>query len=275
MEHTNRKTLILLLFPLFPTEGHQVAFENLLKVARLVVNSECRRTLFPNARKRSLNLIHAWVRHVAGEDPEASVAVFLWIDAGPLINAASSLGTLDERVLEARTARKVVVVPDELWAEVAVPHGAGPEAAVFVTQYPGMSIDRAPVFRPLLLLRQRPEYGFSDVAELGKFLGTRDRIRAPSSAYLPHVSFDRKVETPDTTGPPEDTFRIGVPSGPARKDETLEVVTGAHPVPVARTRRTSNSAAEVRRLASGRPDPRCEDEDLRDTISPPPPEPKF
>lgn len=251
MEHTNRKTLILLLFPLFPTEGHQVAFENLLKVARLVVNSECRSTLIPNARKLSLNLIHAWVRKAAGEDPEASVAVFLWIEAGPLINAASSLGTLDERVLEARAARKVVVVPDELWAEVAVPHGAAADAIVFVTQYPGMSTDRAPVSRPLLLLRQRSEYGFTDAAELGKFLGTRDRVRVPSSAYLPQVSFDRKIETPDTTGPPEDTFRIGVPSGPARKDETLEVM----------------------RLASGRPDPRCEDEDLRDTISPPPPPP--
>lgn len=234
-----------------PDGGPSGGFENLLKVARLVVNSECRRTLFPDARKRSLNLIHAWVRKAAGEDPEASAAVFLWIDAGPLINAASSLGTLDARVLEARTARKVVVVPDELWIEVAAPHGAAADAIAFVTQYPGMSTDRAPVSRPLLLLRQRSEYGFSDAAELGKFLGTRDRVRVPSSAYLPQAPFDPQIEASDATGPPEDTFRVGVPSGPSRKDETLEVM----------------------RLASGRPDPRCDDEDLRETISPPPPSP--
>jgi hypothetical protein len=275
MEHVQKQTFILLLFPLFPTSGHQEAFDNLLRTARLVVNREFRRALSPAARMRPLNLIHAWVKNAAGEDADASVAVFLWIETGPLIHAAASLGTLDDRVVESRSARKVVVVPDELWVEVAVPHGAGPADAVFVTRYPGMALDKTPVSRPLLLLRQRLDYGFEEVAVLGAYLGTRQRRRAPSSAYLPQTGRDRASDSQDTTGPPEETFRIGVPSKPSREDETTrEVATDSHPISIVRARRPSNGALEVRSLGSGRPDPRCEDEDLRDTIEPPPPEPK-
>lgn len=274
MEQSRKHTFILLLFPIFPSAGHQEAFENLLRTARLVVSREFQRALSPAARSRPLSHAHAWVRVAAGENPNASVAIFLWIEAGPLVSASSSLNTLDDRVLEARTARKVVVVPDGLWAETAVPHGAGHDDAIFVTQYNGMAVDKTPMRKPLLLLRQRSEYGLSDAGELGKFLGTRERARAPSSAYLPQVHANDEVDTRDTTGPPDASFRIGVPSGPSRDDETTrEVVTGLHSMPVVRPRRSSNGAFEVRRLSSGPPDPRCDDEDQRDTIEPPPPSP--
>lgn len=272
---TNRKTFILLLFPLFPTFGHQEAFENLLKVARLVVSREFRRTLSPDARKRPLHLVHTWVKNAAGQDPDASVAIFLWVESGPLISAASSLGTLDDRVSEVRTARKVLVVPDELWDEVAVSCGAGVGDATFVARYPGMGIDKSPEPKPLLLLRQRLDYGLPDAAALGAYLGTRDRRRAPSSAYLPQVGHEREAVMHDTTGPPDETLRIRESSPPREDEITLEIATGLNPMPVARTRRSPSAAViEVPRLVgSKRPDPRCDDEDLRDTIEPPPPSP--
>lgn len=253
MEHVQKQTLILLLFPRFPTRVHREAFDNLLRTARLVMSREFRRDLSPDARGRPLSYMHTWVRVSSASDHPASVAIFLWIERGPLISAASSLGTLDDRVSEARAARKILVVPDELWAEVAVLHRADPDAAIFVTWYPGMAVDKTPMPKPLLLLRQRQEYDLSDAGMLGRFLGTRDRVRSPSSTYLSSVGAQ------DATGPPGEALRLGV--------------TDSHPISVVRARRPSNRALEVRSLDSGRSDPRCDDEDLRDTIEPPPPSP--
>ncbi len=267
----NHKTLILLLFPLFPTADHQEAFDNLLRTARLIMSREFLRTLSPEMRSRPLNHRHAWIRLEAGADSEASVAIFQWIESEALLEVASSLGTLDDRVLEARAARKVLVVPDKLWSEIAVPCGADIDETIRVTKYPGMGVDKTPVHKPLLLLRQRLNYGLEEAVALGTYLGTRERKRAPSSMYLPQVGFDPTGDMPNTTGPPETSRQIGVPSKPARDDETTrEVTTGLHAMPLARPRRTSSSGAiEVRRLSSGPPDPRCEDEDRRDTIEPP------
>ncbi|KAA0206600.1 hypothetical protein EDM68_01865 [Candidatus Uhrbacteria bacterium] len=261
---SKKRTLIVRLFSFFPTDGHALCFEDLLRVARLEVTPETIRTLDAGARRRALSHVHAWLRAMAS-DWDGPLVLFAWFHQ-TLAGTLSSLGTLDHFVPDLRRARKVVVVPDDLWPSL-VGSGSDSEDGWFRVPYASLDGCESESRSAFVLRLDAHQASFRTAVELGLFLGTRTSRR--SAADLPVIGADE--DEPTATGPP--TPPLGVSSSPTREDETLEIAVGKHPLPV-RVRHPSNGAVEVRRLGSGRPDPRCEDEDLRDTIEPPPPSPR-
>lgn len=258
------KPLIIRLFSFFPTPEHEESLDDLLRSSRLEVTRETVRTLDGSLRDRPLSRAYAWLREAVSSWTGPAV-LLVWYHR-TLADTLSSLGTMDRFVPVLRGVRKVVVVPDLRWEELPLDPATSGDGWL-ETRYHGLDERDEAAMRPVFVLRLDPrQRAFRAAVELGIFLGTRTSRR--SAADLPVIGADE--DEPTTTGPP--TPPLGVSSRPAREDETLEAAVGMHPLPV-RMRRMSSGAVEVRRLGSGRPDPRCEDEDLRDTIEPPPPLP--
>lgn len=223
---SNDKTpLILLVFASFATPDDRVAFEDLLRTARVVLQDATCRTL-AYATRYTPTFVQTWIKDQlrAWNGP---VALFYWAGKDDLLSASSKIGTLDQFIPSLREARKILVVDDALLRQ---PH--------VVTRYPTVDVNGGYVDKPLFLLRTGPPYTLDTARELGNYLGTRDRPRAPTDTLLAVSSS---------------------PTAYARSDATVPV-------------RRATTVSEASRLRAI-PDPRAVNEDDRETIPPAPPTP--
>lgn len=270
MDHVRKQTLIVQLFASFPTVAYAQVFENTLRAARLVVDSDTVKRLGDEARKAALGHVHRWVQEMV-EISSGPVVLFSWFHDS-LEATLSSLGTLDMRVPEARRVRKIVVVLDHDWPAVAKFAGVPSESSHFDIPYKGMREDGEPDQRPTMVIRLSDQPDFRMAVQLGAFLGTR---RRESVMNMPPAS----ASVTDTAPEP---FQLGVPSKPRRRDEeaTVSVATGLHPklgnptpkaMPTVNGGKHPSGAIEAVTLGSERRhDERCEPEDERPTMPPAP-----
>lgn len=269
MDHVRKQTLIVQLFALFPTAAHAQVFENTLRAARLIVDSDTVKRLGCEARKVALGHVHKWVQEMV-EASSGPIVLFSWFHES-LEATLSSLGTLDMRVPEARRARKVVVVLDHDWPFVAKFAGVLPESSHFDIPYKGMREDGEPDQRPTMVVRLSDQPDFRMAVQLGAFLGTRQRESVTNLPAAPASATDTAPEP----------FQLGVPSKPRRRDEeaTVSVATGLHPkigtstpsaMPAVNGRKRPSVTEVVAVNGSKRPDMRCEDQDRIDTVPPGP-----
>ncbi|MCC6564040.1 hypothetical protein IT087_04060 [Candidatus Uhrbacteria bacterium] len=253
---TSKSPLILLLCAQFSTNEARLAFENLLRTARVVIEEATYRFLDP--RNRAPAYIHTWLREQT-RHWDGPLVLFFAANGDDPVQAASKIGTLDQFIPHVREARKVLLLDR---GQLDPPHA--------IQGYTSFDGEGRPANKPLFLMRLGDSYEFETARELGNFLGTRDRPRAPTETLLA-VRPEEPREPGSSPGTPIGT--LGVPSKPARGDQTLQAFVLEDPktgqmraVPARRT----SAVMEAVRLGSGRPDPRADPEDGRETIPPPP-----
>ncbi|MCK9360784.1 hypothetical protein M0Q28_00965 [Patescibacteria group bacterium] len=236
----SKSPLILLLCAQFSTHEARLAFENLLRTARVVIEEATYRFLDP--RNRAPAYIHTWLREQT-RHWDGPLVLFFAANGDDPLQAASKIGTLDQFIPHVRVARKVLLLDQ---GQLDPPHA--------IQGYTSFDGEGRPAQKPLFLMRLGDSYEFETARALGNFLGTRDRPRAPTETLLAV-----RGEEP------------GVPSRPERGDQTLQAFALEDPktgqmraVPA----RRDSAVIEAVRLGSGRPDPRADPEDDRETIPP-------
>ncbi len=232
---TSKSPLILLLCSQFSTYEARLAFENLLRSARVVIEEATYRFLDP--RNRAPAYIHTWLREQT-RHWDGPLVLFFAANGEDILQAASKIGTLDQFIPHVRVARKVLLLDQ---GQLDPPHA--------IQGYTSFDGEGRPAPKPLFLLRLRDSYEFETARELGNFLGTRDRPRAPTETLL--------AVQPS-----------GIPSGPQRGDATLQAI--ALEDPKTGQLKAVARVVEAVRLSSKPPaDSRRDDEDERETIPPP------
>lgn len=184
----SRLPLVLRLFPDFRSPTEEEGVDNLFRTSRLVASSENTRTLQVLDRKRPAFRNQSWIKEeIAKWGGGRDIILFVWADQSDLLAEISRLGTLDTFIPALRGAKKVLIVPAELWRDLAISARKSPEASCFVAaEY------------PLFVLRMREHYRLETAVELGTYLG----VRRPSSAAIEAVR--PGVERKDTRRDDED-----------------------------------------------------------------------
>ena len=139
-----KQTLILLLFPRFPTRVHRGGLRQSPAYRATRHESRIPRDLSPDGSWATSQL-HAHMGQGLVRVGSPRVRGDLLSDHKRPARSAPPLGTLDDPACPSKSGPQDPRRTGRSWGRVAVLHGADPDAAIFVTWNPGMAVDKTPM----------------------------------------------------------------------------------------------------------------------------------